>query len=151
VILSGAEEGLRSAIENLIDNALRYTPFVLLVETVDLGRAVDLYVRMYPLLQRAYEELGYPGRYFNDRVIEVIDQLLATPDAAYPTRVQLTEVKGPIPSQRPWVRYEFADPALESLTAGQKILIRVGAVNERRLKNRLAEIRQELLQRSRPR
>ena len=34
------------------DNAARYTPFVLLAETVNVGQAVDLYVRMYPLLQR---------------------------------------------------------------------------------------------------
>jgi hypothetical protein len=130
------------------DNSLRYAPFVQLVEAVDTGRAVDLYVRLYPLLQQAYEELGYPKRNFNDRMIEVIDQLLATPQATEPVKVELTEVKGPIPSTRPWVRYQFADPALESLPAGQKILLRIGAVNERRLKAKLAEIRQELMKRS---
>ena len=66
------------------DNSLRYTPLVLLAESVDASRAVDVYVRLYPLLQRAYEELGYPKRYFNDRLIEVIDQLLATPERAGP-------------------------------------------------------------------
>ncbi|MGH8433839.1 MAG: DUF3014 domain-containing protein [Pseudomonas sp.] len=129
------------------DNSLRYTPLVLLVETIDIGRVVDLYIRMYPLLQRAYEELGYPKRYFNDRLVEVIEQLLSTPDVANPIKVELTEVKGPIPSVRPWVRYQFADPALESLSAGQKILLRIGPVNERRLKAKLAEIRQELTKR----
>lgn len=133
------------------DNSSRYTPLVLLVETVDIGRAVDLYVRMYPLLQREYEQLGYPGRYFNDRLVAVIGQLLATPEVADPVKLQLTEVKGPVPSLRPWVRYEFADPALESLTAGQKILLRVGAVNRHRLKARLAEFRQELARRMTPR
>jgi hypothetical protein len=130
------------------DNAARYTPFVLLVETVDVGRAADLYVRMYPLLQRTYEELGYPGQSFNQRLIAVIDLLLATPAVEYPVKLQLTEVKGPIPSLRPWVRYEYADPALESLSAGQKILLRVGAVNARRLKAKLAEFRGELVKRA---
>lgn len=129
------------------DNSSRYTPFVLLIETVDMRRAVDLYVRMYPLLQRTYEELGYPKRYFNDRLIAVIDQLLATPVREEPLKLELTDVKGPIPSERPWVRYQYADPELESLSAGQKILLRVGPVNARRLKARLAEIRKELLQR----
>ncbi len=133
------------------DNAARYTPFVLLVETVDVGRAVDLYVRMYPLLQRTYQELGYPNRNFNDRLIEVIDLLLATPDAEYPVKLQLTEVKGSIPSLRPWVRYQFADPAFESLSAGQKILLRVGPVNLRRLKGKLTEIREKLIKRSKKR
>lgn len=130
------------------DNSGRYTPLVLLAESVDAGKAVDLYVRVYPLLQRAYEELGFPNRYFNDRLIAVIDMLLATPDVEYPVRVQLTEVKGPVESLRPWVRYEFADPELESLSSGQKILIRVGPVNQRRLKGKLAEVRQELVKRT---
>lgn len=133
------------------DNSLRYTPLVLLAETIDVGRAVDLYVRMYPLLQQAYRDLGYPKGYFNDRLVAVIDLLLATPDVSYPVKLQLTDVKGPIPSQRPWTRYEFADPALESLTAGQKILLRVGPVNQRRLKAKLAEIRQQLTKSAPPR
>lgn len=133
------------------DNASRYTPFVLLAESVDSARAVDLYVRIYPLLQAAYEELGFPNRYFNDRLIEVIDLLLATPQAEYPVRLQLTEVKGLFPSLRPWTRYEFADPSLESLTAGQKVLLRVGPVNQRRLQDKLGELRAELLKRAPPR
>ena len=125
-------------------NAARYTPLVLMAESVDTARAVQLYVRMYPLLQRAYEELGYPKRYFNDRLVEVIDTLLATPQVEEPIRLRLVEVKGPIPSDRPWVRYEYADPALESLTAGQKILLRTGPANARRLKAKLAEVRSHL-------
>lgn len=131
-----------------LDNGSRYTPFVLLAESVNAARAVDLYVRMYPLLQRAYENLGFPNSYFNDRLVAVIDLLLATPEPAYPVPLQLTEVKGPIPSLRPWVRYEFADPAIESLASGQKILVRVGPVNQRRLKAKLVEIRAELVARA---
>jgi hypothetical protein len=133
------------------DNSLRYAPLVLLAEAIDTRAAVDLYLRMYPLFQRAYEELGYPKRYFNDRLIAVMDQLLATPDAKYPTKVQLTEVKGSVPSIRPWVRYEFVDPALEARPAGQKILLRVGLENQRRLKAKLSGIRQELIKRVTPR
>ncbi|WP_066335986.1 DUF3014 domain-containing protein [Azohydromonas lata] len=127
------------------DNSLRYTPFVLLVETVDVARAVDLYVRLYPELQRSYEELGYPHGYFNQRLLQVIDQLLATPQVPQPLRVQLTEVKGPIPAEQPWTRYELADPELEAMSAGQKMLLRTGEVNARRLKAKLAEFRMELL------
>ena len=133
------------------DNSLRYTPLVLLAESVDASRAVAVYVRLYPLLQRAYEELGYPKRYFNDRLIEVIDQLLATPERAGPLKVQLTQVKGPIAPVRPWVRYEFVDPSLEDLSAGQKMLLRVGPDHQRRLKARLNALRQALLQREKPR
>ena len=129
------------------DNSRRYTALVLLVESVDTQKAVDLYIRMYPLLQHAYQDLGYPKAYFNDRLIQVIDLLLASPDPGYPVNVHLTNVKGPEPSLTPWVRYQFADPALESLTSGQKIMVRVGSVNERRLKAKLRALRQELLTR----
>lgn len=129
--------------DNIIkpNNDERYTPFVLLVESVDAARAVALYVRLYPLFQRAYAELGYPDRYFNDRLVEVIDVLLATPIPLGPRKVELTQVRGEIKSERPWVRYQFSDPALESLSSGQKMLLRSGAVNQRRLRAKLVEYR----------
>jgi hypothetical protein len=126
------------------DNASRYTPFVLMVEAVNTARAVELYTRMYPLLQQAYADLGFPKRYFNDRVVEVIDLLLATPEIEGPVKLHLTEVKGSVPSERPWVRYQYEDPALEALASGQKILVRMGPVNERRLKAKLAELRRQI-------
>ena len=114
-------------------NAQRYAPFVRLVDGVSPAAAAELYRRLAPQLQAAYEQLGYPGRSFHARLLEVIDHLLATPTVAPPLAVQLTEVKGPIPSERPWVRYEFADPALQSLSAGQRILLRLGEDHQRRL------------------
>lgn len=126
------------------DNGNRYTPFVLFAESVDTARAVALYAKLYPLFQQAYEELGYPGRYFNDRLVAVIDHLLQTPVPNGPVQVKLTEVKGEMQSERPWVRYEFVDPELESLSAGQKMLIRMGPVNERRMKAKLTDFRRQI-------
>ena len=123
------------------DNGLRYTPYVLLIETVDLHQVAAAYVKLYPLFQKAYEELGYPKGYFNDRVVGVLDLLIATPDVDQPIKVHLPIINGPIQPQRPWVLYEFEDPALQSLSAGQKILLRTGPVNQRRLKAKLAELR----------
>jgi hypothetical protein len=126
-------------------NAERYAPLVAFVESVDSRRAIAHYVRWYPWFQRSYEELGFPGRYFNDRVIETIDLLLATPERSGPIALKLTEVRGPVPSAQPWVRYEFVDPELEALSAGQKVLIRVGPDHSRRLKAKLREIRAGLV------
>jgi len=135
VIDQGGSQVLDSA------NARRYLPFIQMVEAVDLARAVALYARLYPLFQRAYEDLGYPGRYFNDRLVEVLDHLIAAPEPSGPVTVRITEVKGPYKSTRPWLNYEFADPALRSLSSGQKILVRLGRENEQRVKARLVEIR----------
>lgn len=131
-------------------NAARYTPFVLLAGTVDVPAAVRLYRRMYPLLQQAQRELGMGDHPLNDRVVALIDLLLATPEAPEAPRVELIPVRGPVPSLQPWVRYQFTDPELEALSAGQKILVRVGPVNQQRLKATLADVRKELLAPSLP-
>ncbi|HEY9224598.1 MAG TPA: DUF3014 domain-containing protein, partial [Variovorax sp.] len=112
-------------------NATRYAAFTRMVEAVDAERAASLYARFYPLFQQAYEELGYPGRYFNDRLVAVIDHLLDTPEPTGPVAVHLTEVRGEFTAERPWTRYEYADPALESMSSGQKLMVRVGLANER--------------------
>lgn len=125
-------------------NAARYEPFVRFVEAVDTPAALALYVRFYPRFQQAYAELGYPGRYFNDRLVAVIDVLLAAPSPAGPLAVRLVEVKGSVPSTRPWTRQEFADPALEALPAGQKLLLRLGPAQAARLKAKLAAFRRGL-------
>jgi hypothetical protein len=116
-------------------NYARYQPFIHLVETTDPKTLASVYFRLYPLFQQAYEDLGYPGRFFNDRLVEVIDHLLAAP-----------EPQGPIDLVQPKVFYQFADPKLEDLSAGQKLLIRMGPANERSLKAKLRDFRSELVQ-----
>ena len=111
-------------------NSARYDAIVGLLANVDTARAVAAYKRIYPQLQKAYEDLGYPGRYLNDRVVEVIDHLLATP-----------EPQGPILLEQPKVLYRFADADLESRSAGQKLLLRTGVEHERTVKGKLREIR----------
>ena len=115
-------------------NYARYTPYVKLAQAVDVKRLVALYVRFYPLLQQAYEELGYPKKYFNDRAVEAIDDLLAAQD-----------VDGPVTLVQPKVVYEFSDPELEGLSAGQKLLIRIGPQNAAAIKGKLRELRRELV------
>lgn len=122
-------------------NAARYAPFVALVASVDSERTVALYRRLYPLFQSAYEGLGYPGKYFNDRLVAVIDLLLETPEPSGALLVEVPEIRGPLKPARPWVLYQFSDPALERLSSGQKMLLRMGRNNAKRLKSKLAEIR----------
>lgn len=127
------------------NNAARYAPFVALVESVDTARAVALYQLLYPLFQRAYEGLGFPGKYFNDRLVAVIDLLLQTPEPSGALQVELPAIHGPLRPTHPWVLYRFSDPALEGLSSGQKMLLRMGSENEKQLKLKLAEIRKLLV------
>ena len=130
------------------DNMLRYTPLVLLAESVDARQLAAWYQRALPALQQSYEELGYPDQRFHARLLAVLDHLLATPPAPRTLELRLTEVRGPVPSSQPWLRYEFADPALEQASAGRKILWRVGPVNQRRLMTVLAGFRNALAENS---
>lgn len=108
----------------------RYDGLVARFMAADLEAAVELYRRYYPLFQKAYVAQGYPDGYFNDRLVEVIDHLLATPDVEEPIRLE-----------RPHVLYEFADPELEALSGGQKLMLRLGPENRERVKARLKELR----------
>jgi len=128
-------------------NSERFTPFVKMAVSVDTQLATSIYARLYPLFQQAYEELGYPGQYFNDRLVEVIDQMLTTPELGEPIRLSLTQVQGPIQSSQPWLRYEFDDPDLEARPAGQKILLRMGKNNAALMKNKLREFRERIVKR----
>jgi len=115
-------------------NYERYKPLVQLVRSTDTQRLVATYARYYPLFQDAYENLGHPPQYFNDRLIEVIDHLLATPD-----------LQGTIALEQPGVLYVFADPQLESKSAGQKALMRMGSENATVIKDKLRELRSALV------
>jgi hypothetical protein len=130
-VTAGAREGEASMDPANFD---RYAPYVRVLEAVDVRALVKLYVAAYPLFQRAYEELGYPGEYFNDRLLDAIDDLLAAPELAAPAALV-----------RPKVLYEFADPDLETRSAGQKILIRMGTQNAQKVKAKAQEFRRALL------
>jgi hypothetical protein len=118
------------------ENAARYRAYVRLAEAVPAEALVATYARFYPLFQEQYQNLGYPDRYFNDRVVEVIDHLLELPD-----------VQEPVLLTQPRVLYEFADPELAGLSAGHKILVRMGRENTVKVKAKLQEIREALVSR----
>lgn len=115
------------------ENAARYAPYLELAAAIDSAKLVAVYAHFYPLFQQAYEDLGYPLGYFNDRLVEVIDHLLAAPEV--PAQTKLVQPK---------VFYRYADPDLETRSAGQKILMRIGNENAARIKAKLRQIRSEL-------
>ncbi|HJP97813.1 MAG TPA: DUF3014 domain-containing protein [Rhodanobacteraceae bacterium] len=117
------------------DNYKRYDDYMKIVENVDPRTLVTWYVHWYPLFQEAYRQLGYPNGYFNDRLIEAIDDMLAAPNVQHPP--QLVKL--------PDGHYAFADPTWEGLSVGQKLMIRIGPDHERALKSRLRSIRALLL------
>ena len=70
----------------------------------------------------------------NDRLVSVIDYLINFKQAT--EAVQL---------QQQHVLFQYAGQDMESMSAGGKILTRMGPANTLKLKNKLREIRAELI------
>jgi hypothetical protein len=131
---SFATEDTANATVMSVQNDARYAPYMQVVQNTDPEKLVAWYVHAYPLFQQAYRQLGYPNGYFNDRLIVAIDNLLAAPDLEQRPTLVLSNGY-----------YRYIDPELESLSAGQRAMLRAGPDNEARLKARLREIRTRLL------
>lgn len=107
-------------------NYQRYLPYLNLLESVPPADVAALYQKLYPLLQAAYQELGYGDAQFDDRLQQAISLLLAAPEVADEPVLTL-----------PSVHYAFADAELEKLGQAQKQLVRLGQDNAKRLKQLL--------------
>jgi len=115
-------------------NAHRYDPYVKAASALDMRGLAGVYRHFYPQFQQAYRELGYPKGNFNERLVEVIDELLDAPEPAMPPEVTA-----------PGVMYRFVDAELEALPAGQKMLVRIGPANEGIIKSLLRQFRQAVV------
>ncbi len=114
-------------------NYKRYSIYVTLLESIDRDLTIKFYAYFYPLFQTAYEQLGYKNAYFNDRLVYVIDHLLTVPNPP-----------DPIQFAQPSVLFTYADPTLENLSSGQKILLRLGSDQRVKVLNILKSYRGKL-------
>lgn len=132
-LVSGQPDSMSIAPEN----DQRYVRYISVLNAVKVPALVDLYIQLYPVFQDVYRGLGYPQGHFNDRLIEALDDLLATPT-----------IKPPVAVAQPRVLYTYADAELEARSAGQRIIMRLGAENAQQLKAVLTKIRAEVLSRA---
>jgi len=97
----------------------RYETLAAAVASVDPAGAARLYTTLKPRIEDASRELGIAGSF--DRTLErAIVSLVDTPLPRGDVRLR--------PAGR-GIGYEFADPALENLSAAQKQLLRMGPRN----------------------
>lgn len=111
-------------------NYERYDRYVNLLTRLEPRDVAAVFQRFYPLFEQAYEQHGVNGGSFQSLTLKAIDSLLAAPVLDQePILVQ------------PRVYYEFEDPRLEALPATQKLLIRMGPENTRKVQAALKELR----------
>ena len=112
----------------------RYDPYVSIFTLTNTETLVDYFKKFQPLINQAYEEIGYSGDDFEQSLIDAIDIALATP-----------LVEGEIKLVAPSAMYKFADPELEALQPIQKLLIRMGPKNQLKVQAALEKIRKDLV------
>lgn len=119
--------------ELLQQNYDRFNTYVELLDTVDNQDLLQMLKIYQPLVNEAYAELGVRDHTFNQRLVEMIDVVLATPELE--TTPILT---------RQSVQYKFKDPQLEQLPELQKLMIRMGPENAAKVKTKLTALRRSL-------
>ncbi|MGI2141775.1 DUF3014 domain-containing protein [Shewanella baltica] len=113
----------------------RYDAYVDSIAKMDEQTLMVTYKQMTPMLEEAFTELGYSNAKFNDRMLQAIKILLAAPIIEDP--IELSSIS---------VNYQFVDPNLEALPSAQKLLIRMGPENTRKLKVALRKLENQLAQ-----
>ena len=107
----------------------RYTAIADAIASLEPAAAARLYATLEPRIEDAHRDLGSPDRSFDRTLARAIVALLETPI-----------VDGPVRLTPKGIGYAYADDRLESLTAAQKQLLRMGPRNVRIIKGRLREI-----------
>ncbi|EGM68204.1 DUF3014 domain-containing protein [Shewanella sp. HN-41] len=117
------------------DSYHRYDAYVTVIASMDEQSLMNTYKQLTPLLDEAFAELGYSNAKFNDRMLQAIKVLLAAPIIEDP--IELNSIS---------VNYQFVDPNLEALPSAQKLLIRMGPENTRKVKIALRKLENQLTQ-----
>jgi hypothetical protein len=109
----------------------RYDRFAAAARSIDPTGAARLYATLKPRIQDALRDLGNPDTPV-DRVVEqAIVRLLQTPVVEQPPRV--------VPASK-GIGYVFANPQLDTLSAAQQQLVRMGPENTRTIERSLRAI-----------
>lgn len=107
----------------------RYARIADAVASVNPAGAARLFATLKPRIEEAHRELGGLNQPFDRTLERAIVALLDTP-----------VVDGPVPLKPKGIGYAYADERLESLTAAQKQLLRMGPRNMRIIQAKLREI-----------
>ncbi|MCL1078819.1 DUF3014 domain-containing protein [Parashewanella spongiae] len=115
------------------DSYHRYDIYAGLLEQMSATAIIDTYTKLMPLLEDAFAELGYEDVSFNQRVRKAIREVMNAPVIEQP--IELTSVS---------VNYKFKDDKLEALPNAQKLMIRMGPDNTRKIKLALKKVYNQL-------
>jgi len=114
------------------NSSRRFSLYIDLLRSMDSESLVQCYSEIKPLIDEAYNELGYDDDFTNtlqDAITRVLDMELP---------------KSSMELIQPSVTYKFADPVLEALPGSDKLLLRLGKDNLIVMKSILLELYEQL-------
>lgn len=114
-------------------SAQRFSLYVDLLRSMDSEMLIQWYVELRPLINQAYEELGYPEQDFTIVLHNAITKVLD---------MEIPKIQPEL--ERPSVMYKYKDESLESLDDAEKLLLRLGKENLLVIKSVLLEINEKL-------
>ena len=105
-----------------------YANFIAGLSDKDL---VATYTELKPLFAEAFTELGYSDIDFDKRMQQAFSMVASAPIIEDP--IELSSIS---------VNYKYVDPNLEALPNAQKLLIRMGPDNTRKIKEAVKKLQQ---------
>lgn len=121
------------AIVMQVESYQRYDKYAETVSRIDVDNFISLYQRLTPLIDQAYQDIGYPKGSFNNTLNKAITEVLDTPIIRYKIKLNAASVT-----------YKFEDENLELLPDTQKLMLRMGPDNLQKVQQKLEEIQSEL-------
>ena len=111
----------------------RYDAYANVIDQLDIDAVVAQYKRFLPLIDADYQEMGNESGSFTDTLLLAIDNINETP-------IITTEIELVAPS----AMYQFSDTHLENLNDAQKLMMRMGPENLKKIQQKLAELKKKL-------
>ena len=111
----------------------RYDAYANVIDQLDIDTVVAQYKRFLPLIDADYQEMGNESGAFTDTLILAIDNINDTP-------IITTEIK----LVAPFAMYQFSDSHLENLNDAQKLMIRMGPKNLKKIQRKLGALKKKL-------
>ena len=104
----------------------RYDGLGKLIGSVDMGAAGDAYAQLRPYCDAVFAEIGRPGKQFEEQLTAAVRRIVGV---QFPEGEVELVPKGAV--------FAYADPTLESLSAAEKQVLRMGPENGRVLQRQL--------------
>lgn len=113
------------------DGYHRYDLYANFIEGLNDKDLVATYIELKPLFAEAFTELGYSDIDFDKRMQQAFSMVASAPIIEDP--IELSSIS---------VNYKYVDPNLEALPSAQKLLIRMGPDNTRKIKAAIKKLQQ---------